>query len=114
MKISFLTVVIAAALFFLTSYSLYTQVMLISILNDVQYLQNDAFYFKKGLNGHIHSSSDAPHLIKKSTPCKTSHSPSTRGAFLLLPLNATWKTLISDISRGLFGILLTTQRVVAY
>ena len=55
--------------------------MLISILIDVQYLQNDVFYFKKGLNGQMHSPSDAHHLIKKSTPSKISHSPSTRGEF---------------------------------
>ena len=52
--------------------------MLISILIDVQCLQNDAFYFEKGLNGQMHSFSDAHHLIKKSTPSKISHSLSTR------------------------------------
>ena len=41
--------------------------MLISILINVQYLQN-VFYFEKGLNGQMHSSSDAHHLIKKPQP----------------------------------------------
>ena len=47
--------------------------MLISILIDVQILidlQKDVFYLEKGLNGQMHSSSDAHHLIKKSTPSK--------------------------------------------
>ena len=74
--------------------------MLISILNDVQYLQNDAFYFKKGLNDQMHSSSDVHHLIKRFTARKGCHSPSTRGTFIPPPLKATWKTLISDISRA--------------
>ena len=56
--------------------------MLISILIDDQYLQN-VFYFEKGLNGQIHSSSDAQHLLKKSIPSKISHSASTRWDFLL-------------------------------
>ena len=37
--------------FILTSYSLYTQVMLVLILIDVQYLQNVVFSFEKRLNG---------------------------------------------------------------
>ena len=72
--------------------------IVVSILIHVQYLQNDVFYFEKGLNGQIHSSSDVHRLIKKSTPSKISHYPSTRGDFLPLLLNAIWKTLISDIS----------------
>ena len=82
------------------SYSLFTQVILISGLTDVQYSQNDIFYFKNGLNDQIHSSSDAYHLTKKSTPNKNSHSPSTREDFLPSLLNAIWKTVISDISRA--------------
>ena len=74
--------------------------MLISILIDVQYLQNDVFYFEKDLNGYMHSSSDAHHLTKIFTPSKISHSPSTTWVFLPPPLNTIWKTLISDISRA--------------
>ena len=60
--------------FILTSYSLYTEVMLILILNFVQYLQN---VVEKGLNGQNHSSSGAHHSIKMSPPHlnKISHSP---------------------------------------
>ena len=54
--------------FILTSYSLYTQVMLILILNLVQYLQN---VVEKGLNGQNHSSSGAHHSIKMSPPMST-------------------------------------------
>ena len=81
------------------SYSLYTEMVLISVLTDVQYSQNDIFYFKNGSNDQIHSSSDAYHLTKKSTPSKNSHSPSTTEDFLPSPLNAIWKTVISEISR---------------
>ena len=56
----------------LTSYSLYTQVILILILIDVQYLQNVDFSFEKGLNGQNYSSSDSQHPIKKSLE-QTSH-----------------------------------------
>ena len=43
-----------------------TQVMLIFILIDVQYLQNDAvFGFEKGSNGQSHSSSVSHYLVKK-------------------------------------------------
>ena len=46
-----------------------------------------AIYFKKDLNGYMHSSSDAHHLIKKkSTPSKISHFPSTGGEVLPHPL----------------------------
>ena len=100
MKTSFLTVTIAPAPFLFSLHTLcgHSWVVLISILIDVQYLQNDVFYFEKGLNGQMHSSSDAHHLIRKSTPSKISYSPSTRGLFPP-PLNAIWKTLISGISR---------------
>ena len=89
--------------------------MLISILINVQYLQNDVFHVEKGLDGQIQSSSKvkyAQNLIKKSIPSKNSHSPSTRVDFLPLPLNAIWKALISDISRVFFGIALITQQMV--
>ena len=80
MKTSFLTVTIAPApfLFSLHALSGHSWVVLISILIDVQYLQNDGVYFEKGLNGQMHSSKDAHHLIRKSTPSKISYSPSTR------------------------------------
>ena len=45
---------------FLTSYLLFTQVLLISILNHVHYLQNYVFYFEKGLNSQMRSSSVSP------------------------------------------------------
>ena len=81
MKTSFLTVAIAPALFLFSLHTLcrHSWVVQISILIDVQYLQNDAFYFEKGLNGQMHSSSDAHHLIRKSTFSKISYYPSTGG-----------------------------------
>ena len=66
------------------------------------------------LNGQMHSSSDAYHLIKNSTPSKISHSLSTRGDFLSPPFNTIWKTLISDISRVFFGTPLITKQVTSY
>ena len=39
--------------------------MLISILIDVQYLQNIVFSFEGGSNGQNHSSSGSHHLVKK-------------------------------------------------
>ena len=53
--------VVFAPVQFLTSYSLNTQVMLILILIDVQYLQNVIFSFEKGLNGQNYSSSGSHH-----------------------------------------------------
>ena len=70
-------------IFILTSYSLCTQVMLILILIDFQYLQNVVFNFVKGLNGQMHYSSDSNHPIKKN-PSKISH-PSTRGELTPTP-----------------------------
>ena len=83
MKTLFLTVTIAPAPFLFSLHTLcgHSWVVLISILIDVQYLQNDVFYFEKGLNGQMHSSSDPHHLIGKSTPSKISYSPSNRGFF---------------------------------
>ena len=52
-------------IFVLTSYSLYTKVMLILILTNIQYLQNVNFSFKKGSNGQNHSSSESCYPIKK-------------------------------------------------
>ena len=51
--------------FILISQSLYTQVMLILILINVQYLQNVVFNFEKGSNGQTHSSATSHHPIKK-------------------------------------------------
>ena len=62
-------------IFILTSYSLYTQVVLILILIDVQYSQNVVFNFEKDLNDQNHSSSGFQHQINKS-PGKISHPPS--------------------------------------
>ena len=59
----------------LTSYSLYTQVMLMLILIDVQYLKNVGFCFEKHSNGQIPSFSIFQLLVKKSTSSKISHSP---------------------------------------
>ena len=70
-------------------YSLYTQVMLILILIDVQYLQNVVLSLEKGSDDQNHSSSDSLQLIKKflapkfSSPLHREKSP--------LPLNAIWK-----------------------
>ena len=58
-------------IFISTSYSLNIQVILILILIDVQYLQSVVSIFKKGSNGHSHSSSDSHHMISPnptSTP----------------------------------------------
>ena len=55
--------------------------MLIFILVDVYYLQNGVFYFEKDLNGQMHPSSDAHHLIKKSTSNKVPYLPSTTEGF---------------------------------
>ena len=60
--------------------------MQILILVDVQYLRNVVFYSEKGFNGQIHSFLDVHHLIKKSTPSKTYHSPFTMWDFSPHPL----------------------------
>ena len=52
---------------------------------EVQYSQNVAFSFEKGLHAQTHSYSDSHHSIKKSLPAKF---------FIPPPLNAIWKTLI--------------------
>ena len=70
---------------------LYTHVMLILILTDVQYLQN-VFSFEKGSNGQKYSLSDSHHPIKKSPPPQQNFPFPPLGA-LPLPLNAIWKTL---------------------
>ena len=53
----------SCAIFVLSSYYLYTHVMLILI--NVQHLQNVAFIFEKGLNGQNDSLPDCQNLIKK-------------------------------------------------
>ena len=69
-------------MFTLTLYSLYTEVMLILILINVQYLQNVVFSFEKGSNGQSHTLSDSYHLIQKVP----------REDFPLF-FNTIWKTL---------------------
>ena len=66
----------SCAIFVLSSYYLYTHVMLILI--NVQHLQNVAFIFEKGLNGQNDSLPDCQNLIKKS-PEQNFHSISTGG-----------------------------------
>ena len=73
MKISFLAAAIVPVPF-LTTCSLYTRVMLIWNLIDVQYLQNVVFSSDKGSNGPNHSWSDFHHPIKKMSRRKTYHS----------------------------------------
>lgn len=51
-------------IFILTSYSLYTQVMLMFFFNNVQYLQNVSF--EKSSNGKNHCSSGSHYPIKNS------------------------------------------------
>ena len=95
----FLAVVIAPVPFlFLTSYSLKTQVMLILILNDAQYLPN-AFSFEKTSNSQNHLSTGSHYPIKNPAS-KIFHqppSPPTAGG-ILPPLNAIWKTLMNWVN----------------
>ena len=74
----------SCTIFILTSYSLYTQVMLILILINVQYLQNVVFGFEKSSNDQNHSSSSSCHPNKKISLAKLPIPP---------PLNAIWKTV---------------------
>ena len=72
-KSSFLAVIITPLPFlFLTSYSFYTQDMLILNLIDVQYLQNVIFILEKGSYGQNHFSGSCDPI--KSFPSKISHS----------------------------------------
>ena len=57
--------------FILTSYSLYTQVMLILVLNLVHYLQIVVFSFENGLNGQNTLPLRFPPLNKKVPPPST-------------------------------------------
>ena len=65
MKTSFLAVPFSSTctIFILALYSLHTQVMLILILIDVQYLNNVVFSFEKYSNGQNHSSSGPHHYL---------------------------------------------------
>ena len=65
-------------IFILTSYSLYTQIMLILILIDVPYFHNVVFSFKNGMNGQN------PTLSNSYRTPTFSISP---------PLNNIWRTL---------------------
>ena len=58
------TLFLAVDIEMLTLYSLYTQVMLILVLIDIQYLQNVAFSSEKSLNDQNHSSLNFHHPIK--------------------------------------------------
>ena len=65
---SFFTVVIATVPFFLISYSVGTQVMLILILINVQYSQTTFLSFEKGSNPQNHSSLGSHHPVNKFPP----------------------------------------------
>ena len=65
----------SCTIFILPSYFLYTQVMLILILINVQYLQNVVFSFGNGLSGKNHSLSDSHHPVEKSPPRQIYHLP---------------------------------------
>ena len=57
------------------------------------------FTLKKGLNGQMHSFSDAHDLIKNRPLVKFPIPPPLGWIFSPPLLNGIWKTLISDISR---------------
>ena len=77
---------------------MYTHVMLISILIDVQYLQNVIFSFEKDSSGQYHSFSGSHHLVKKS-PSKIYLTPTLTGEGRFLPsLNAIWKNLLPPVN----------------
>ena len=81
---------------------MYTNIMLVLILIDVQYLQNVVFGIEKGSNGQNHFLSDSHHLIKKSTTHENFQFPAVGGDWgdsSPLPLNAIWKTLLSNGGR---------------
>ena len=56
----------SCTIFVLFLYSLYTQVILILILINVQFLQNVVSSFEKGSRGQNHSLSDSHHPTEKS------------------------------------------------
>ena len=61
--------------FVFNSYSLYTHVLLVLILIDVQYFQNVVFSLEKDSKSQNHSSSGSHHPIKKVPPSKIFHFP---------------------------------------
>ena len=67
-----------------TTFILYTQVILIKILIDVQYFQNLVFRFKTCLNCQNHSLLDSHHLVKNIFPQENFPFPPT-------PTPAIWK-----------------------
>ena len=72
--------------------------MLLSILIDVQYLQNVIFSFEKDSSGQYHSFSGSHHLVKKS-PSKIYLTPTLTGEGRFLPsLNAIWKNLLPPVN----------------
>ena len=71
---------------------MYTQVILILILIDVQYLQNIAFSFEKSLNGQNHSSAHSEHPIK-NPPAAKFPIPSLWGMISPYPFHVISKTL---------------------
>ena len=79
-------------IFIFTSYSLYTQVMLIFILMDVQYLQNVVFTFEKGLNDQTHSLSGSHRMIKK-VPTQQSFSSPLHTPYCYVDNPVIWEQL---------------------
>ena len=64
----------SGTIFILSSYSLYTQVIQILILTNIQYLQNVVFSFEKGLSGQSLIVGFPP-PNRKILPRQISHSP---------------------------------------
>ena len=87
---------LSCAIFILTLYSLSTQVMLIFILIDIQYLQNVVSSFKKGSNVQ-NGASLGPTTRQKFPRSKISY-PLHCGGNFPPPLMAIRKTLRSSIS----------------
>ena len=65
-KLHFQLYYFSCTIFILTLLSLYTQLMLILISIDAQFLQNVVFSFEKGSNSQNYCFSDSHHLIKGS------------------------------------------------
>ena len=109
-KFSFLAVVITCVpfcfnfilvyLFVLTSYSLYTQIMLSLILVDVEYLQNVVFSFEKALNGQNHLSPD-------------SHENPPQAEFRFPPpVKTIWKPLIMHFFKLYLKVLVSSRKII--
>ena len=73
------------------------QVLQISILISVQYLQNVVFSFEKSFNSQKHFFPDSHHPVK-NPPSKISHPLLQEGRFLLL-INTIWKTLGEGLTK---------------